>query len=155
VLSKDLVKEALFDSLGTGDRAHSIRLGAASYAVLYAMIPPLLDAGVSLILECNFARGRAEPELRAFGVRADLLLVHCATSRAEIIRRYAARVPGSDRHPGHDDAAVLPEVLAQLDAGNYEPLDLAVPSLRVDTTRGYVPDVEAIRAFIRGPGAGG
>jgi len=34
LLGKDTIKEVLFDSLGTGDRAWSRRLGAASYAVL-------------------------------------------------------------------------------------------------------------------------
>jgi hypothetical protein len=37
LLGKDVIKEALFDVLGTGDRAWSRRLGAASYAVLLAL----------------------------------------------------------------------------------------------------------------------
>jgi hypothetical protein len=37
MLGKDTIKEALFDTLGTGDRAWSRRLGAASYAVLLAL----------------------------------------------------------------------------------------------------------------------
>jgi Transposase, Mutator family len=37
LLGKDTIKEALFDTLGTGDRAWSRRLGAASYTVLLAL----------------------------------------------------------------------------------------------------------------------
>jgi predicted kinase len=37
LIGKDLIKEALFDALGTGDRAWSRRLGVASYEVLYAV----------------------------------------------------------------------------------------------------------------------
>ena len=37
-LGKETIKEALFDTLGTGDRAWSRRLGAASYGVLLAML---------------------------------------------------------------------------------------------------------------------
>jgi predicted kinase len=37
LLGKDTIKEALFDTLGNGDRSWSRRLGAASYAVLLAL----------------------------------------------------------------------------------------------------------------------
>ena len=45
LIGKDLIKEALFDALGTGDRAWSRRLGGASYEVLYA-VAAALPAGV-------------------------------------------------------------------------------------------------------------
>jgi AAA domain len=50
LLGKDTIKEALFDTLGTGDRAWSRRLGAASYAVLLALARELPTA----VLDANF-----------------------------------------------------------------------------------------------------
>jgi predicted kinase len=51
LIGKDLIKEALFDALGTGDRAWSRRLGVASYEVLYAVAGALPAA----VLDANFA----------------------------------------------------------------------------------------------------
>jgi AAA domain len=43
LLGKDVIREALFDALGTGDRSWSRRLGTAGYAVL---LKATLDGGV-------------------------------------------------------------------------------------------------------------
>jgi hypothetical protein len=50
LLGKDIIKEALFDTLGTGDRAWSRRLGAASYVVLLALARELPAA----VADANF-----------------------------------------------------------------------------------------------------
>jgi hypothetical protein len=60
VIGKDLIKEALFDALGAGDRAWSRRLGAASYEVLYAVAGALPAA----VLDANLGP-EAGPRLRA------------------------------------------------------------------------------------------
>ena len=148
VLSKDLIKERLLDALGAADLARSRELGAASYGVLYAVVARLLDAGVGVIVESNFGRGRAEGELRPLAARARSVLVHCETTPVEIVRRYTARAARGERHPGHLDAAVLPDLLRNLAAGAYEPLDLGIPTLRVDTSAGYAPALAEIVAFV-------
>jgi predicted kinase len=55
LVTKDDVKEALFDALGTGDREWSRRLGRAAYDVLFVMARRLLEAGTSCVLESNFS----------------------------------------------------------------------------------------------------
>jgi hypothetical protein len=50
LLGKDTIKEALFDTLGTGDGAWSRRLGGASYAVLLALAQEL----PAVVLDANF-----------------------------------------------------------------------------------------------------
>jgi len=148
LLARDTIKEALFDSLGAPDRERSRELGVASYAVLYALLTSLLAAGPGLVLESNFHHGLAEEALRPIVAAARAALVYCEAARAETIRRYVARFERGERHPGHHDAAALPEIAANLDAGVYAPLALAIPTLRVDTTHGYAPDLPAITAFI-------
>lgn len=148
LLSKDLVKEAMLGTLGTSDLARSRELGAAAYAVLYAVVSRVLEAGSGAVVDSNFARGLAEAELRPLAARASTVLVHCQTSSAEIVRRYVERAARGERHPGHLDAAALPDLLRHLDAGVYEPLDLQVPTLRVDTTAGYAPGLAEIVAFV-------
>jgi predicted kinase len=133
LIGKDLIKEALFDALGTGDRAWSRRLGRASYEVLYA-VAAALPAGV---LDANFGPV-AVPRLLALD--AHLIEVCCCCPVAEVERRFTARAP--HRHPGHVDHQLAPELVRW--AG---PLGLGGPVLEVDTTR--LVDVARVAAWVR------
>jgi glucokinase len=135
LIGKDLIKEALFDTLGSGDRAWSRRLGQASYEVLYAVVGALPAA----VLDANLGP-EAAPRLQALG--ADLIEVFCRCPGDEVERRFAARAP--DRHPGHVDHLLGPEMRAALARG-AGPLRLG-PVLEVDTT-GPV-DVTRIAAWV-------
>ena len=125
LIGKDLIKEALFDALGTGDRAWSRRLGAASFEVLYAVAGAL----PAVVLDANLGP-EAGPRLRA--PDADLIEVFCRCPPEEVERRFAARAPR--RHPGHVDHQLAREVKAAL-AGGIGPLRLGGPVLEVDSAR--------------------
>lgn len=129
LLAKDVVKEALFDALGTGDRDWSDRLGAAAYAVLWALAAGMAEA----VLEANFGAAHAGP-LRALCDRP--VQVHCTCS--DDVRRQ--RFAGRRRHPGHVDEG-LPDRPDQ--AG---PLPLGGPVLVVDTA-GPV-DLDAVAGWV-------
>ena len=148
LIGKDLINEALFDALGTGDRAWSRRLGAASYEVLYAVAGALPAA----VLDANLGP-EAVPRLRALD--SHLVEVFCSCPAQEIERRFAARAPA--RHPGHVDHLLAPEIRAALARG-VGPLGFAGPALEVDTARPV--DVAGVAAWVRAqvggqaPGAG-
>jgi predicted kinase len=150
LLARDALKERLMDSLGSPNRTRSRELGAASYALLFAMLDTLLEAEVGAILESNFSRGLSEAELRGPVSRCRAVQLHCRVSPELSRSRYIARAESGSRHPGHHDAAA--ETLANLDQAlserRHEPLDLAIPFLSVNTTDGYDPDFPAILAFI-------
>jgi hypothetical protein len=148
LLARDSLKEVLMDVVGAPDRARSSELGRASFALLYDIVGRLLDASVGAVIESNFQRGRSEPELEPLVSRADAVLLHCETSRAEIERRYVARHAGGERHPGHHDLDALPELLVNLDLGVFEPVQLQIPTLRIDTTNGYRPTEGEIKDFL-------
>jgi hypothetical protein len=78
-------------------------------------------------------------------------LLHCGDAAGTILRRYEQRIASGGRHPGHFDRDALPRLRQLLAAGAYEPLDLGVPVLRVDTTTAaeYLPDFETIAGFVR------
>jgi predicted kinase len=134
LLAKDDVKEALFDALGTGDRAWSRRLGAATYDVMFAVAARLLASGVDCILESNFTE--AEP-LRRLPARTTVQL-YCDVPPDVVLERYARR----RRHPGHLDETILEELPASLAANTWRPLELGGETIVVDT-RAPV-DVEAL-----------
>jgi len=154
LISKDELKEMLADTIGVpSDVPASMRLGAVAYAVLYFVARQLLEARTGLIIESNFRRGVSEPELRPLLVWGDAGLIQCTASSEVVLRRYAERHDQGDRHPAHldpDRAAALAEDLV---AGHFEPLDLPIPTLVVDTTDGWRPAYEEIRDFAAVPRA--
>jgi predicted kinase len=108
ILSKDDIKEALFEVLGYSDREHSRRLSDACFASQLRLAERQLEAGLSCLLEGNWraehAGGLLKVQART-GARA--AQVWCRASSAEILRRFSKRV----RHPGHlDDAGLAEEV---------------------------------------------
>jgi predicted kinase len=103
VLCKDDVKEALFDSLGQGDRAWSRRLSEASFTTLVHLAQRQLSLGQSCIVEGNWRAVNLpgiELVLRESGAR--VVQIWCCANPAEIVRRFTART----RHAGHLDALI-------------------------------------------------
>jgi predicted kinase len=128
LLSKDHIKETLFDALpgGVGDLESSRRIGAAAMILLWE----LARVCPRVVLEANF---RPHTELERGRVRdleANLVEVYCQCPPEEAARRYQARAAAGDRHPAHVRGTVTLEQMAEFD----RPFDLG-PVIRVDTTR--------------------
>jgi len=148
LLARDAYKELLFDTLGSPDRTASHTLGVAAYALLYASIDWLLDAGVGVVVDCNFHHGSSEEALTPLVARSRAVLLHCETTLEEYAARHIDRSMRGDRHPGHHDGVMPEDVRANVDAGVFEPLALAIPLLRIDTTQGYTPSLIDIISFV-------
>jgi predicted kinase len=150
LLMRDELKEVLYDTLGAPDRQRSAELGPASYELVYTVARRILEAGVGLILESNFRRGISEGGLRPLVNCSKAVLVHCGGDPATIVHRFRERTERGERHAGHHDADVALVLRDQVDAGQFEPLDLGVPTLRVDTTTvdEYAPALRDIVAFL-------
>ena len=54
VISKDTIKELLFDHIGFQSREEKVNLGIASMEIMYYVAGQLMKAGQSFILENNF-----------------------------------------------------------------------------------------------------
>jgi predicted kinase len=154
LLVRDELKEALADALGAPpDVAASMRLGAGAYAMLYLVTQKLIEAGTGVIIESNFRRGLSEAELKPLLGWSDAGLIHCSAAPEVVQARYAERTNRGERHAAHLDAdrgAALAEDLA---GGRFEPLDLPIPVLIVDTTDRWRPSYEEIRDFAAFPRA--
>ena len=142
LFAKDAVKEALYESLGTGDAEWSRRLGGAAYELLFLAAEVALAAGASLVLEGNFVVGAAEPRLAALP-RHRAVQLYCDAPEEVLVERYLSR----ERHPGHLDRERLDEVRANMRAGRHRPLALAGTLLQVDTTDAV--DTAALASSIR------
>jgi predicted kinase len=155
LISKDELKETLADATGVPpDMAASMRLGAAAYAMLYFVAWQLLEAPTGVIIESNFRRGVSEPELWPLLAGSDPRLIQCTAAPDLLLRRYGERYAQGDRHPAHLDADRAAGLADDLAAGRFEPLDLPIATLVVDTADGWRPLYEEVREFAAAPHAG-
>lgn len=145
LLAKDDIKEALGDPAGAIDLARSRQLGRAAYAVMRTIAARSLAVGGSLVLEANFHREPSQLWLKELLPSCDARFVLCSAPLEMMRARFAARMSARSRHAVHLDAEILEEDWPDL--SEFE-LELGVPSLRVDTTSGYMPDLDSIVRFI-------
>ncbi|MGI9604261.1 MAG: AAA family ATPase [Acidimicrobiales bacterium] len=139
LLAKDTIKEALLDALGSGDLAHSRRLGGASHEVLLAVAAESPQA----VLESFFWPGVAEPRLIALG--RPLVQVWCRCPLDLAIARYRDRTDDPDRHPGHRPEHQDARATEHWMTAEPRPLDID-PLISVDTDRPV--DIDALIADI-------
>jgi len=144
VLSRDALKEVLMDIWPPESREESERLGDASWPLMYQVLDALLGRIPGVIVESNFVRGDTESGILKRLERAQAILVHCAAKTPEIIERIADRKNDHSRHEGHFDEQIVPDVVLAIDNDAYEPLDLPIPLIHVNTTDGYDPSLEDI-----------
>jgi predicted kinase len=140
-LSKDELKERLYEELGSGEeREEAIERSAT--AILYSVAASNLTVGVNVLVESNFDRDTDTAPLRALDAR--IVQVHCGGDPDALVRNFAARSASGKRHPGHDDAPEdAGELRRKIESGLWDPLDLPGELIRVDASQGRV-DVRSI-----------
>ena len=134
-LSKDAVKERIFDALGWKDKAWSLRVSEASHRILDYIVEEELEASRSLILESNFKPEIDSARFREFQRRFGFVTVQvlCWAAGDVLFNRYWARQQ-TDRHPGHIEAATPEEQRRDLALGKCKPLQIDGPVIELDTT---------------------
>jgi len=135
LVCKDTLKEALYDQLGSRDRAWSQRLGAAVIQGMYALAADTLRAGASLVLESTFIHPATPGELQALIADTDarLSVIYCCATPEVLSARYNARAR-SNRHPGHADGATMTPDQVVSNGWLWRPLYPGL-MIEVDTTQ--------------------
>ena len=135
VVHRDVLKEALFDTLGTRDREWSRTLGGASYELLFRVLETLVRAGCSCVIESNFEAGRHGDRLRGLCDRYGFTPVEILlTADLETLRnRYKTRL--SSRHVGHVDDVNASTNEASWTGERHGTLMLGGRTIRLDTAR--------------------
>lgn len=111
LLSKDAVKEILFDTVGFTSRQEKIVLNGAAMGMLCHAADAVLASGCSMILESNFET-RDIPALEAVCARhaPRVITVRMEASIDTLYRRYCAREEQPGRHLGHKHNDAYPPI---------------------------------------------
>ena len=143
LLSLDVIKEALGDSLGLGDEEWSDRMGDAAAAVLF----DLAAAFPGAVVEGWWRRARRDRAIQEF---AGWIEVFCHCEPRVAVERMRVRA-ATDRHPIHRDV-INPNLPSQIGAvvASVTPLFLGSELIELDTTEPLDPDrtVAAVRSAL-------
>ncbi len=136
LLAKDAFKEILFERLGVDDRAWSMRVGRAAFALLDHAIEQQLRSRRPFLIEApydpRYENERFEALQARFGFRA--LQIRCLAPDAVLVQRFIDRSRSGLRHVGHADDGSEDEFRATLGDGRPETLDLAGDVIDLDVT---------------------
>lgn len=102
MMSKDGIKEQLFETVGFQSREQKVALGIASFSLLCCFAEAQMQAGKSCILENNFenlSRKPLETLLKRYGCRAVTVLF--TGDLKAVYRRFVRRESDPSRHLGH------------------------------------------------------
>lgn len=151
LIAKDDVKEILFDTLGWPDRAWSRKLGVATIRILYHVMEQALQAGRSIVVECNFRRRFDQETFRALQhrYRCKTIQVHCRADPVVLVQRFERRARSGERHPGHLDTLHLEEHRRNIVEEDWRALEIDGRVIEVDTTDLGAVDVAGIAAAIQ------
>jgi predicted kinase len=154
LVSKDSIRELLFDRLGWNDRPWAQLLGRASIDMMFYFANTELATGHSIILDNSFnpemSNSRFQDLLNKH--HADSIQIVCASDRETLFKRFKTRAEIGNRRPGHGDSEVLNELYENL--ANDDPLVLDIGSeiIEVDTTDfekiDYQKILKRVKAFL-------
>ena len=150
VVSHDAIRSALRRTIGPEDTRFAVPV-ERSIGLFYDTIARFLEAGASVIAELSWRRGISEGDLGRVARLGRAVDVHCEVPVELARRRFVEReralwpdVEPADGPAGH--------IVRQMERGEFpwelfDPLDLDMPRIRVDTSDGYRPGLDEVARF--------
>jgi len=153
-LCRDECKEGLIHTFG--DRAtpdDHRKLNWQVYNTFFRAVELLLRDGITLVAEAAFQHKLWLPKLQPLQDIAQIRLIVCLTDPVLARTRFIQRgLSDPERDSYHGSGLIQPNKEdTVLTISPYEPPRLAVPLLTVDTSDGYKPSLEQIKAFALQP----
>lgn len=101
-ISKDELKEILFDELGFSSRTEKVKLGETATRLMYDFADRMLERGLPVILENNFENSSREGLEELLGKHLCMAVtVRLTGDCRKIYERFLERENAPDRHRGH------------------------------------------------------
>lgn len=155
-ICRDEIKEGLI--LGAASETfvptRGDAMNQAATAAFFKVVELMLGFGVTLVAEAAFRHQRWAPRLTALGELADVRIVNCVADQTVAYQRRLQRwknEPWRRRfHADPDPERLIRTEAPAVDSPRYEPIRLDLPTLIVDTSDGYRPELDEIVSFASG-----
>ena len=155
VVSKDSIREELFNRLGWKDRKWAQELGKASVDMMFYFAKAGLAVGRSIIMDNSFYPPVSNPRFQALKEQyhVESIQIVCDSDRETLFQRFRTRAQTGNRHPGHGDQDVLEELYVYLSDTSSHILDIDGSVIEVDTTDfakvDYQEILKQVKAFLK------
>jgi predicted kinase len=116
-------------------------------ATFFDVVGLLIGRGSTVVAEAAFQDRVWRPGLTPFLGLAELRIVHCAVSAEVAHDRITTRATENLLRKAHEDGHHSADTWRRGHT-TFDPIALPVPTLTVDTTDGYQPDLPAIIQFL-------
>jgi predicted kinase len=149
-VSRDEIKEGMVHAHGGPyETGRGDPLTQRTFPLFFELLRVLVANGVTVVAEAAFQDRLWRQGLEPLDELAQLRIVQCHAEVAVARERAAARGAQPGRVAAHGDSLAWlgPEGWGQGFA-SFERLSMPAPSLDVDTTDGYVPDLAEIVVFV-------
>lgn len=151
LLSRDEIKEGYVTSFGVSHEELAADTNQKVTDLFFSATLMFLEAKVSVVVEAAFQHRLWEEVFPRWSGVSQLYFVICDVDPDLCARRHLERGlndPTRERYHGDKRVKVYKETGEFLGAGNYIPPSFDVPTLKVASTDGYVPNLDAIIEFI-------
>ena len=166
MISKDSLKEVLFDTIGFCSREEKNKLGVASAGLMFHMAEQFMQVGESFILENNFG-DISKPQIMELleKYHYTAITVRLTGDYEKIYERFAKRDRSPERHRGHVVNDCYPEkegstqenptmmtherFLQGIEHRGYDSFCANGPLIVVDTTNIDAVELEGILGEVR------
>lgn len=122
-------------------------LTVRTYGLFFAVIQLLLEHGVTHVAEASFQHENWSRKLEPLRQVAELRILRCQVLPELRLARAADRQRRQPTRAAHDDAGYF---FGRQQS--FDPIHIDAPTLDVNTSDGYDPDLAAIEAFARSVG---
>jgi predicted kinase len=143
-LSRDEIKEGMVYSNPGFVASHSDPLTRRTYQLFFEAMTLLLAAEVTLVAEAAFQHRLWVEGLPPLDDLASPRIIRCVVSDEVARYRQQQRMLTQQTRMAHADAQHLRQ------ADPFDPIHLDAPTLDVDTSDGWRPDLAALTRFCRG-----
>jgi predicted kinase len=136
LVSKDSIREQLFDRWSWKDRKWAQEFGKASVDMMFYFAQAELEVGHSIIMDNSFYPPVSNPRFQALKEQyhTESIQIVCNSDRETLFQRFKSRADSGNRHPGHGDQDVLEELYANLADHSSQILEIGGSVIEVDTT---------------------
>ncbi|HET7118841.1 MAG TPA: AAA family ATPase [Hanamia sp.] len=150
LISRDELKEGYINTLGVQHSQLNHSVDRNIYDTFFGTIDLLVSKEISIIAEAAFQDKLWRPKLLNLLDKAEIKIIICKTNPDLVKSRFISRFsdnPNREKFHGDKSISLSKERFALL-TEIYEPVNISMPTLCVDTTDNYKPGIEEIIIFI-------